>query len=408
MPNRYDVCKLDKPFETDQGYMRADARLTRVGIFKYKNYDGTITKEFKAPEEVFNVDSMDSLAAIPLTNDHPPIMLDSSNTRYFQIGFTGEQVKKDGNFVKNRLTITDGETIRQVKDERKVEVSCGYHCDVIPEKGMWNGEVYDAVQKNIRYNHVSVVDKGRAGPEVKIKLNRMDAYMIECDGQANESDLKSFENRNDGGTINSRKQGGDIMPVKIKVDGIEYEVTEGLADKIVAKDKKIDSLTTDIEKRTKELDEAKGKVDALEGEVAKKDEEIKAAKADKPSMAEIRKEAKSRVDLEGFTKEIMTEKELEAINFDEITDVELKKLCIKKADEKADLEDVSDDYVNGMFSVLKKGHSNPNGKDKADSLKNGLGKHANDKGPADISQKRKDKMERDSERWKKPFEKTAE
>src|SRR5690606_28507268 len=46
--------------------------------------------------------------------------------------------------------------------ERK-EISLGYKCQLDPTPGTWNGESYDAVQKNIVVNHVALGPKGWGG-----------------------------------------------------------------------------------------------------------------------------------------------------------------------------------------------------------------------------------------------------
>ncbi len=51
---------------TPQGFLRVNARLTKVGIFKY---DGG--REYRSEEEVFRVDSLVSLKGAPVTDLHP-------------------------------------------------------------------------------------------------------------------------------------------------------------------------------------------------------------------------------------------------------------------------------------------------------------------------------------------------
>ncbi len=285
MPQRFDIGHAEKPKKTDQGYIRADAYLTRTGVFSYEMPDGSTHKELRSPEEVFHVGAMSSFSSIALTNDHPPMMLDSGNTRFFQVGFTGEKTERDGIFVKNRLTITDEESIREVTDERKVAISCGYHCDVIEEPGVWKGEAYDAIQKNIRGNHVSIVDRARAGTAAKIYLDKMDkdgAVMVT--GRKDREIPRKIEDKHE-----IEDKGGDTMPVKIKVDGIEYEVGERLADKIIEKDKKIDELTGKVETSEKTAKTEKATFDELKGKHDGLEAEIKKIKDSKPDMAAMRK-----------------------------------------------------------------------------------------------------------------------
>ena len=51
---------------TPQGFLRVNARLSRVGIFDYQS-----TREYRSPEEVFRSDSLESLKGAPVTDRHP-------------------------------------------------------------------------------------------------------------------------------------------------------------------------------------------------------------------------------------------------------------------------------------------------------------------------------------------------
>lgn len=48
------------------------------------------------------------------------------------------------------------------------ELSAGYFHDVDWTAGVWEGEPYDAVQRNIRANHLALVPQGRMGPGVAV------------------------------------------------------------------------------------------------------------------------------------------------------------------------------------------------------------------------------------------------
>ena len=65
-----------------------------------------------------------------------------------------------------KITVTDAETISKIESGKQVELSCGYDLDLIEESGSYNGEHYDAIQTNIKYNHVASVKAGRAGAKI--------------------------------------------------------------------------------------------------------------------------------------------------------------------------------------------------------------------------------------------------
>lgn len=168
MSFRTDVIKLDEITKTDEGYLFSDARVTKAGVFRYLNADGTERFEFRSPAEVFKQDSLNTLQRKPLSNNHPAGgVIVASNAKSLSVGFSGENVRKDGLFVRVPITITDASAVSDVESGKR-ELSCGYHCDVEPQTGEFEGQKYTHVQKNIRYNHIAIVHKGRAGSDVRI------------------------------------------------------------------------------------------------------------------------------------------------------------------------------------------------------------------------------------------------
>ena len=62
----------------------------------------------------------------------------------------------------------DGTAIKDYEGGKR-ELSLGYTADVEMVSGFTNrGEQYDAIQRNIRVNHVALVDQGRANQELRI------------------------------------------------------------------------------------------------------------------------------------------------------------------------------------------------------------------------------------------------
>ena len=51
------------------------------------------------------------------------------------------------------------------------ELSLGYDCDLEENPGTWNGMPYDCIQRNIRINHLAIVDEARAGHQTRLNLD---------------------------------------------------------------------------------------------------------------------------------------------------------------------------------------------------------------------------------------------
>lgn len=187
---RYDKASpLSKPVRLPNGFVRAEGYLTRTGIFVYRDAKGNTVRELRTPDEVLHPEALASFALVPVTNDHPPELLTADNAKQYAVGSVSESVVPEGDKVRASLMITDAAAIEAL-DAGKSELSCGYTADVVLESGVWQGQPYDAIQRNIRGNHVALVDAGRAGPTCSIRMDAtdvaqeiaMDDVMIEVGG----------------------------------------------------------------------------------------------------------------------------------------------------------------------------------------------------------------------------------
>lgn len=165
--------RLDSSKRTAQGGLKLPAYVTRVGVLTYKNPDGTVTRELRHPDDVFKADSLATLAGAPVTIGHPGKVTPDNHGRH-SAGHVGDVVEpKEEKYVATSLYVQDAKAVKGVESGNLLELSCGYDCDAIPEKGEYNGEKYDARQTNIVYNHVALLpkDHGRAGSDVRIRFD---------------------------------------------------------------------------------------------------------------------------------------------------------------------------------------------------------------------------------------------
>jgi hypothetical protein len=71
-----------------------------------------------------------------------------------------------------RLVIQDADLLLAIEKGDRREVSCGYSCDLLDTPGVTpEGVKYDKIQTNIVYNHVAIVEQGRAGSRVALRLD---------------------------------------------------------------------------------------------------------------------------------------------------------------------------------------------------------------------------------------------
>jgi hypothetical protein len=169
---RFDALEFPKVSKTKEGFLRGKSIVTRVGVFEYLDENGSIRKELRHPDDVFNPDSLSSIKMIPVTDGHPPVFIDSNNAVDFQAGYTGEEYEiiKDKH-ISVSVTVTHKSLIDKILLGEKPEISMGYETVLVKEDGVYDGEKYEFRQTNIRYNHLASVDRGRAGRDARFRFD---------------------------------------------------------------------------------------------------------------------------------------------------------------------------------------------------------------------------------------------
>ncbi len=170
---RYDVSsgKTGAKRATPQGGLLVDASLTRTGVFPYRAADGSVRRELRPPEEVFARDSLDSYKGAPVTVGHPG-RVGPGNWKDHAVGHLDE-VHRNGDFVDGPVRLQHQDAIEHAASDKLREISMGYTCDLDPTPGVYQGQKYDAVQRNIRINHAALLPagEGRMGPDARLHMD---------------------------------------------------------------------------------------------------------------------------------------------------------------------------------------------------------------------------------------------
>lgn len=258
--------------KTPEGFMQGRAVLTTAGVYPYRQADGSIRWELRPPEEVFKDATMYSLRGKPITNEHPTELVTPETYRDVAVGSIGDSIIRDDYNLVGFLTINDADAIAAI-EKGKRGLSCGYTVKVITEDktydvidwdgkpskktypcpGVWNGVPYDAIQTEMENNHLSLVDRGRAGDAARI---RVDGAMV-----------LGLEPRP---THNPSEKEKNMKKLKLD-NGLEYEVPpevavafESTKEKIAALDSELATVKGDAQKTG----------EAHRAEIAAKDEKI--------------------------------------------------------------------------------------------------------------------------------------
>lgn len=325
----WDNC-TSKMQKTHDGFLQGRACLTNVGVFPYPQPDGSTRMELRCPDEVFDPESLATLNGKPLTNDHPPEGVKPETAKMLQVGSIASP-STDPYRVYGNVSVTDADAIRDVSSGKRA-LSCGYTCELDATPGVWMGVPYTHVQRKIRYNHVAIVDRGRAGDDAVL--------------------------RSDGATsinIHSTHSEGSTMR-KIRLDnGVEAEADEFVIQALdAAKDKakkaegdkdkaEKDAKAKDeeLDAKSKELDKAKGELDAAKEKVKKLEEELKEKCDSKAFDAAVT----SRMKLLDTAKSFGAEVAVDAAP----ADVKVAVIKLVSKDFKAD--GLSEAYLDGRFDA---------------------------------------------------------
>lgn len=335
-----DAAPIAGTRRTSDGYLVADVRTARTGIQLYAGHEVgkpalAMVRVYRPADQVFARDSLASYAHKPVTNDHPDEAVNASNWRDIAVGQVGDEIARDGEFVRVPLIVMDAAAIKAVGDGKR-ELSAGYTCDLKWDAGTTpDGEAYDAIQTDIRINHVAIVTAGRAGSQARIG-----------DG------AKSWG----VSPINSQTADERTSPMadnlrKVLVDGLQVETTDAGATAI-------EKLTKDKAETERKLADAASEhikaIAAKDAEIAAKDAEIEALKASAMSDAELDKRAAARADLIGTAKAIVADVKTEGL-----TDADIRKAVVVAKLGDAAIKDKSTAYIDARFDILAEDAKKP-------------------------------------------------
>lgn len=314
---------------SDEGFLIVPARISRTGIQEYLAVEMGLTdrdpseiiRVFRPEEEVFSEKSLKSFENKPVTDNHPPGLLNAKNAKEFTVGHAIGDVKRDGMFVSTTIHVTDAEAIAKI-ESGKVELSNGYTSDIVWTPGVTpTGESFDAIQRNIKGNHIAIVERGRAGPACRV-------------------------------ADNLPITGDIVIMAKITIDGVDYEVSDQAAQAV----SKLHQRVSDAGHETQiETEKAKKKEDELEEakKEAKSSHDSMQAKLDSanekiPTAETMDKMVVDRTALVDSVRAIVPD-----IKWEGKDAMTLRKEVVAVKCPTVQMDSVSDDYVQARFDMLR-------------------------------------------------------
>lgn len=397
---RFDTMKIDGvEVLPGTGFVRFKVFAGRTGIQKYRKADGSVLKEFRPPEEVFAEDTLGSLRGAPFTNNHPKEKVTTENAKDLMVGFVGdtiERVKKGKlEFQKASVTVSDAQAIEDIK-KGKMEVSLGYDLTLDESPGEFEGERYDAVQRNIEINHLALVDVARGGPEVRLRLDSDEAVLIEDCGQSDQAGANGGDPKN-----NHKREDRDMA--KVKIGDREFDLDKDAADAVKGLQDEMSAMRKKLKEGKKDGDETaklEARIDHLGAELEKS--KAKEGKMDddafKTALGERRR-------LEKVAEKCLDSEKSEKL--DEMSNGEIKKAVIEAEAPGAKLDGKSDAYIDARFDHIAEtldvsSEATKKAGEEVTKQRKKDADEAKEDGDDELAKKRADSQKRDSEAWTQP------
>lgn len=164
-------------WKDESGYLHVDvSHITKATVNPYYGSEIPGCEELRLekdkiymglrdPEELKK--SLNTWKGLPLHIEHH---IDSASNpqKLTRVGSIGTDIVWNDPYVDAPLTIWDGEAIKAIESGKYKELSCAYRYEPDFKAGVFKGKKYDFVMRNIRGNHVALVEEGRAGPDVVV------------------------------------------------------------------------------------------------------------------------------------------------------------------------------------------------------------------------------------------------
>ena len=163
--------------QTDvNGYLLVrDNPITKVGVFSYLGREigapeaDRVYRVYRPQEELENPETIASANLVPWIDEHEFLGVEGTPPEKKGVqGTTGESARFEYPYLRNSIRAYS-DFMKNLIDRGKVELSPSYRCRYEFSEGVFDGMQYDAIQRDIRFNHLASVKEGRTGPDVAVQ-----------------------------------------------------------------------------------------------------------------------------------------------------------------------------------------------------------------------------------------------
>lgn len=279
---------------------------------------------------------MRSFAHRPMTNDHPKEMVTADNWKKVTVGHTGDEVARDGEAIRVPMVLMDAQAI-QDWDSGKRQLSMGYTSELVWKDGTTEaGEQYDAIQTNIRANHLALVKLARGGPELRLDQQEENLDMTTPAATT----LRSINV--DGVNIEMSDTAAQVVLRAIAAMTDRFSKTEKDMLRELDEYKKFKKMKEEVE------EDSKKKLEGKDGEIAALKKQIEDAQVTPDKLDRL---VVARVALVTSAKKIIGDKLVTAGKTDD--DIRRQVVSAKLGD--ATVKDKSVEYIQACFDTIAAG-----------------------------------------------------
>lgn len=229
--------------------------ISKAGVFPYSgrmigaDEPDRIYMVFRPPEELSSDECIESFKLVPFVDEHHMIGDGAMPAEQKGVhGVIGEAVVFDDDTLYANIKVFS-ESLANLIEGGKKELSCGYRCAYEFATGEYNGVKYEAIQRNIRGNHLALVEEGRMGKEVAV-----------LDSMVFTFDLKEFTLENEEKKVEDQVPTLTLESLAERIDALA-----SVLEKLKPMEEKEHNVSLDEEVKEEPKEEPKGEaMDAME------------------------------------------------------------------------------------------------------------------------------------------------
>lgn len=322
-----DKASVGQVKETKEGYLVATSRVARTGVQEYLAKElgdiaadrdpNSVVRVYRHPDQVFHKDSLASITRLPVTIEHPKEDVTAENWARLAVGDIGDAYATEPEWIVVNPMLKDAAAVKAARTTHP-ELSMGYSANIVKAR---DGLDADFEVSDIRYNHIALVPKARAGDMARIG-DGWGVTPLEDSKPGEQPTIK-------GGQM------AELKPVALGDGVVQVAVADAAA---------IDKFKADT---AKQLADAKSFADAKDEEIGKLKAEL--VKAQDAAKIDVDALVAARTELVAQVKAIDS-----AIEVAGKSDAQLRKEAVAKKLGDASIVGSSDAEITGMFKVLAK------------------------------------------------------